>query len=103
MVLNLHGVVRKATKFDGPAHANHLDWPGDSDPIVIYDDPDHAGFYLAYNARLGTQAHIMYLGQVAGHLWRQNSRGTERPMATPIDVPKYGPAKAARRETNAKL
>ncbi|HEV7704781.1 MAG TPA: hypothetical protein VGO46_10835 [Gemmatimonadaceae bacterium] len=43
-------------------YANADGWYWDRDNVIIYDDPDNSGCYLAFNTRLGTYLHVSFDG-----------------------------------------
>ncbi|MEO7038815.1 MAG: hypothetical protein ABI446_02340 [Gemmatimonadaceae bacterium] len=43
-------------------YVNADDWYWDRDNVIIYDDPDNSGCYLAFNTRLGTYLHVEFDG-----------------------------------------
>lgn len=53
------GFYFQVAAYDYP---NANGWYWDRDNIIIYDDPDNAGCYLAFNVRLGTYLHVTYIG-----------------------------------------
>ena len=53
------GFYFRVAAYDYPAVD---DWYWDRDNVIIYDDPDNSGCYLAFNTRLGTYVHVVFEG-----------------------------------------
>ncbi|HYX67717.1 MAG TPA: hypothetical protein VE825_01180, partial [Terriglobales bacterium] len=54
------GFFFEVASWDWPLAANWC-W-NCGDDFVVYDDPDHPGWYLLYNLHTGRFVHVMYMG-----------------------------------------
>jgi hypothetical protein len=55
------GFYFEIAPFDWDAAADWC-WTCGADDFVVYDDPDHVGWYMLYNVHTGVYVHVQYLG-----------------------------------------
>ncbi|MFY9531205.1 MAG: hypothetical protein WBC04_00435 [Candidatus Acidiferrales bacterium] len=56
-------VLENSTWVVAPYDIDHCrDWRWDRDPVYVYDDDHHPGWYLFFNARAGRYVHVEYFG-----------------------------------------